>query len=68
MAPPIASRTKSQVISSVYDNQRSWVRRVGAIGNDGAVCDLFERDGVLAARTGTTGAIMLPCDTRTDLA
>lgn len=42
-----------------YDNQRAWVRRVGGLDVSGRPRPLFARDGLLAACTGTTGAIML---------
>jgi GNAT superfamily N-acetyltransferase len=61
---PSSPHDPEQWRTAVYDNQRQWVRRIGALGTFGAPCAVHERGGVLAARTGTTGAIMLPAGAR----
>ena len=45
---------------AVFANQRTWVRRIGSVDASGQRRTVYEADGILAARTGPTGAIMLP--------
>jgi GNAT superfamily N-acetyltransferase len=45
---------------AAYANQRAWVRRAGSLDAGGHPRSAFERDGILAVRTGTSGAIVLP--------
>ncbi|HYH11459.1 MAG TPA: hypothetical protein VD789_03810, partial [Thermomicrobiales bacterium] len=47
-------------LSTIYGNQHAWVRRIGAVDAGGRARQVFESGGVLAVRTGSTGAIMLP--------
>jgi [ribosomal protein S18]-alanine N-acetyltransferase len=63
---PSSPHRPEQLRTAIYDNQRQWVRRIGALDTCGAPCAVHEHGGVLAARTGTTGAIMLPAGTSPD--
>jgi ribosomal-protein-alanine N-acetyltransferase len=45
---------------ATFANQREWVRRIGSIDANGHSRAVHEGDGILAVRTGPTGAIMLP--------
>ena len=53
-------RSPGQLRAMVYENQRTWVRRIGAVVASGAARPVYESGGVLAVRTGTTGAMVLP--------
>jgi len=46
--------------AAVYENQRQWVHRVGAVAVSGQSHPVFASGGLLAVRTGATGAVMLP--------
>jgi GNAT superfamily N-acetyltransferase len=54
---PVTARS---LCAAIYANQREWVRRAGSIDAAGHPRGRFERDGIVAVRTGTTGAIVLP--------
>lgn len=46
--------------AAIYENQRVWVRRIGAIDAAGQPRAMFDRAGCVAVQTGATAAIMLP--------
>lgn len=60
MTPPGSPSTLTALRRAAYANQREWVRRAGSLDAAGHPRPVFERDGLLAVRTGTTGAIVLP--------
>lgn len=53
-------RTLPALRRAAYANQRAWVRRAGSLDTGGHPRSAFERGGLLAVRTGTSGAIALP--------
>jgi ribosomal protein S18 acetylase RimI-like enzyme len=60
LPPHLTDDAGFELRAAVYANQRTWVRRVGAIDAAGRRRPIFDRGGVLAVRTGTTAAIVLP--------
>ncbi len=61
--PPGIPPTLTYLRRAAFANQREWVRRAGSLDASGHPRAVFERDGLLAVLTGTTGAIVLPeCD------
>ena len=57
---PDISPSLAQQRAAVYANQCSWVERIGALDASAQPRPIFQAAGVLAVRTGMTGAIMLP--------
>jgi GNAT superfamily N-acetyltransferase len=45
---------------AAFANQRAWVRRAGSVDAAGRPREVFEREELLAVRTGGSGAIVLP--------
>jgi ribosomal protein S18 acetylase RimI-like enzyme len=60
VTPPGSPPTLTDLRRAAYANQREWVRRAGSLDAAGHPRAVFEREGLLAVRTGTTGAIVLP--------
>lgn len=47
-------------LCAAYMNQRAWVQRVGSLDGAKRRREVFLKDEILAARTGSAGALMLP--------
>jgi GNAT superfamily N-acetyltransferase len=58
--PSGSSRTLPALRRAAYANQHAWVRRAGSLDAAGHPRSVFERGGLLAVRTGASGAIVLP--------
>lgn len=58
--PPGTPTTRTALRRAAFANQREWVRRAGSLDTAGHPRGIFAQGDLLAVRTGTSGAIVLP--------